>query len=94
MLSLALRVSGGLGAGPGGRSARRADCAAKLAPGSRRRTRFAHCVRYAQTSGGETEGKRATRADPDAALLAALDGPAPGPAPRRTLIFSQSLTLL
>jgi hypothetical protein len=37
---------------------------------------------------------RATRADPDAALLAALDGPAPGPALRRILIFSQSLTLL
>jgi len=30
---------------------------------------------------------RATRADPDAALLAALDGPAPEPAPSLDAIF-------
>ena len=80
LLRLALRVSGGLGAGPGGRSARRADSAALLASGSRRRTRFAH-LRFAalRQAAASLRTKRASRADPDAALLAALHGPAPRP---------------
>ena len=78
--SLALRDSGGLGTGPGGRSALRADCAAMLAPGSRRRTRFAH-LRFAalRQAAASMRTMRASRADPDAALLAALHGPAPWP---------------
>ena len=73
---LALRDSGGLGTGPGGRSALRADCAAMLAPGSRRRTRFAH-LRFAalRQAAASMRTMRASRADPDAAL----HGPAPRP---------------
>jgi len=58
-----------------GRSALRADCAAMLAPGSRRRTRYAHYVRCARTTAASQLTKRAARADPDAALLAALKRP-------------------
>ena len=63
-----------------GRSALRADSAAMLASGSRRRTRTAHCVRSARTTAASQLTKRAARAYPDAALLAALKGPAAGPA--------------
>ena len=65
-----------------GRSALRADSAAMLASGSHRRTRTAHCVRSARTTAASQLTKRAARADPDAALLAALKGPAAGPARR------------
>ena len=65
-----------------GRSALGADSAAMLASGSRRRTRTAHCVRSARTTAASQLTKRAARADPDAALLAALKGPAAGPARR------------
>ena len=80
-------------AGSGGRPAGRRHCDARtrVAPPNSLRSPAA---RYAQTAAASMFTMRATRADPDAALLAALDGPAPGPALRRILIFSQSLTLL
>ena len=54
-----------------GRSALRADCAAMLGPGSRRETRFVHYVHCAQTVAPSQITKRAARADPGPALLAA-----------------------
>ena len=53
------------------RSTLRSDCAAVLASGSRRRTRFVRCALYAQTTATSQITKRAARADPEAALLAA-----------------------
>ena len=44
------------------RSALRADSAAMLAPGSRRETRFTHCVRSARTVAASQKTKRALRA--------------------------------
>ena len=73
------RVPERFGVAPGGarrglmvaRSARCADCTAVLDQGSRRRTRFAHCVRFAQTVATSQSTKRAARADPCPAILVA-----------------------
>ena len=54
-----------------GRSALCADCAAMLGPGSRRETRFVHFVHCARTVATSQITKRAARADPGPALLAA-----------------------
>jgi len=53
------------------RSALRADSAAMLEAGSRRATRCARCVRCAQTGAARQITRRAARADPAPALLAA-----------------------
>ena len=53
------------------RSAHSADCTAVLGQGSRRRTRFTHCVRCAQTVATSQSTKRAARADPCPAILVA-----------------------
>jgi len=52
-----------------GWSALCADCAAVLGLGSRRTTRCAHWVRYAQTRAASQSTKRAARADPSPPLL-------------------------
>ena len=53
------------------RSAHSADCTAVLGQGSRRRTRFTHFVRCAQTVATSQSTKRAARADPCPAILVA-----------------------
>ncbi len=53
-----------------GRSALRADSAAMLGSGSRRRTRYAHFVSCARTAAASQITKRAARADPKPPLLA------------------------
>ena len=70
------------------RSALQADSAAMLAPGSRRETRFAHCVRCARTiAASQMHEARCARADPGAALLAAPQvAPTGHRPPRSTLV--------
>ena len=66
------------------RSALRADCAAVLGAGSRRTTRCANCVRSARTGGASQTTRRAARADPAPAFLAAREiAPAGCRLPRR-----------
>jgi hypothetical protein len=63
-------------------SARSADCAAVLGPGSRGITRCATCGRSAQTHAASQPTKRAARASPGPAFLAAHKSPPPGTAHR------------
>ena len=77
------------------RSPLRSDSTAVLAPGSRRLTLFAHCVRSVQTESASQFLKRAARADPRAPLLAASE--APPDLPERTfaapaLVFAKRTT--
>ena len=71
----AARQSGALGVRcwPRLRSALRADCPALLARTARRRTRCAHCVRYAQTTAPRMTRKRAARAAARPARLGATE---------------------
>jgi len=65
------------------RSALRADCTALLGSGSRRRTHYASFARSVQTTAASQTTKRASRADPEPALLVAPEiAPARYPLPR------------